>query len=152
MKNKKSDSRIIRVLSSLINVRAWFDWERLKSFTRYLVNGVKKFFVPQKTTDTETFEAAKKRLNLTDKDLLARQKGLLRVSLLMAFFAILLFIYSMYHFYYFNIKGGVLSLVVMLIAGVLAFRYNFWYFQIKERKLGCSIREWYKKSFTGDKR
>ena len=152
MKNKKSRSRIARVLTSLINVRYWIDWDRTKALTLYLVNGFKKFFVPQQTTDTETFAAAQKRLNLTDNELLARQKGLLRISILMAVFVVLLFIYAIYNFYYLNIKAGIVSLVVMLIAAVLAFRYNFWYFQIKERKLGCSVREWYKKSFTGDKR
>ena len=152
MKNKKSESRIVRVLSSVFKIRDWFDWDRMKAFTLYLVGGIKKFFVPQQTSDTETFAAAQKRLNLTDHDLLVRQKGLLRVSLLMAVFSILLFIYVIYNFYYFNLKAGIVSIVVMLIAAVLAFRYNFWYFQNKERKLGCSVREWYKKSFMGDKR
>lgn len=150
MKNKSS-SRIGRILVSLFNIRAWFDWDRMKGFTRYLMNGIKRFFVAQKPTETETFEEAKKRLKLTEKALLSRQKGLLRVSLLMVFFAFLLFCYALYHFYYVQILGGALSLVVMTIALTLAFRYHFWYFQIKERKLGCTVNEWFEQTFRRGK-
>lgn len=149
MKNK-SGSRIGRVLSHIINLRSWFDWDRMKSLTLFLWYGAKKFFVPQQGTEKESFEAAKKRLHLTDADLLVRQKGLLRVSILMVVFAFLFLLYALYHFYCHSIKGGILSLVVMLVALTLAFRYHFWYFQIKERKLGCSIHEWYK-NLMGDK-
>ena len=149
MKNK-SRSRIGRVLSHLINLRSWFDWDRMKSLTLFLWFGIKKFFVPQQGAEGESFEAAVKRLKLTDADLLVRQKGLLRISLLMVFFALLFFAYAIYLFVGHSFKGGILSLVVMSIALTLAFRYNFWYFQIKKRKLGCSIHDW-SKSLMGDK-
>ena len=149
---KKSGSRIGRVLSQIFKISLWFDWPRFKSMSLFLWNGIKKFFVPQETTDTESFAAAKKRLNLTDAMLLTRKKGLLRMSILMTFFAFLFFVYAIYHFYFLNIKGGILSLVVMSIALILGFRYHFWYFQIKEQKLGCSIHEWFKQGLMGDKR
>lgn len=149
MKNK-SESRIGRVLASIFNIRSWFDWDRFKTLTLFLWNGAKKFFVLQQGTENETFEAAKKRLHLTDADLLSRQQGLLRVSIVMIVLAFLFFLYSVYHFYCHSFKGGLLSLVVMSLALTLAFRYHFWYFQIKERKLGCSFHEWYK-NLMGDK-
>ncbi len=148
---KKSHPRLTNLFLTLFNVVLWFDWERMKSLTRYLINGIKKFFVPQVSKDTESFAAAKKRLNLTDHDLLVRQKGLFRVSMLMFAFSILLFCWAIYHFIFLHILGGILSLVVMCIALVLAFRYHFWYYQIKAHKLGCSIHEWYRKGLMGDK-
>lgn len=150
MKNY-SGSRIGRLLTQIFNFRAWFDWDRLKSFTLYLLQGIKKLFVPQRPTESESFEAAQKRLNLTEQDLLKRQKGLLRVSIFMLLFAIFFFGYAIYHFIYLQLLGGILSLVVMTIALVLAFRYHFWYFQIKKRKLGCSIHEWFRQGLMGDK-
>lgn len=150
MKNK-SGSRIARVLSRIINVRSWIDWERMKSFTRYLIDGFKKFFIPQKTQKGESFETAKKRLNLTDSDIIARQTGLLRLSLLMVAVACMIFVYSIYLFASGGYLGGVVGLVVTLIAVVLAFRYHFWYFQIRERKLGCTIQEWFKQGLMGGK-
>lgn len=151
MKNK-SGSRIGRVITRIINIRSWVDWDRMKAFTRYLVNGFRKFFIPQKKGVGESFEAAQKRLKLKDSDLLARQKGLLRLSILMVTIAFLLFAYSIYLFASRGYMGGVVGLVVMFVALVLAFRYHFWYFQIKERKLGCTIQEWFKQGLMGDKK
>ena len=93
MKNK-SGSRTVRVFKRIINLRSWIDWDRMKSFTLYLVTGFKKFFVPQQHQEGESFADAKKRLNLTDKELLARQRGLLRLSILMVAAATLLFAYA----------------------------------------------------------
>ena len=149
---KKSGSRIGRLIGQIFNVRLWFDWDRMKSYSQYIATGARGVFVPQQSTKSESFEAAKKRLNLTDEDLLIRQKGLLRVSILMVICAAFVFAYSIYHLYYYSIKGGLVSLVVMFLALTLAFRYHFWYFQIKERKLGCSINEWFKQCIMGDKR
>jgi intracellular multiplication protein IcmV len=152
MKNK-SGSRIGRLISRVLNVRSWLDWDRMKSFTFYLIDGFKKFFIPQKPNgkNGESFQAAKKRLNLSDSDIMARQIGLLRLSILMILIAVLIFVYSVYLLVVGAYTGGVVALVVTLIAVVLAFRYHFWYFQIRERKLGCTIQEWFKQGLMGDK-
>lgn len=142
MKNKRR-SRVGHLLNRLFNVRFWIDWERMKSFFRYLSQAIKNLFVPQASQATESFAAAKARLNLTDADLLSRQQGLLRLSIIMSVFAVLFFAYGIYNVITGGILGSILSIVVMLIAWVLAFRYHFWYFQIKTRQLGCSVREWF---------
>lgn len=147
----KSGSRIGRVLSMIFNVRSWSDWDRMRAFTRYLVNGFKKFFIPQPAEKGESFELAKKRLKLTDAELKARQIGLFRLSIAMVAIAFLLLIYTIYLLVSGGYRGGLVSFVVMLIALVLAFRYHFWYFQIKERKLGCTIQEWLKQGLKGEK-
>ena len=147
----KKPSRILIALKSIFNFRSWLDWDRVKEFTSYLFNAFKKFFVPQRNQTGETFEAAKKRLKLTDNDLLSRQKGLLRLSILMMCLSVLVFGYSVYLFTRGGYQGGIVGLVVMLIALVLTFRYHFWYFQIKERKLGCTIQEWFNHGLRGGK-
>lgn len=149
--NSNSSSRISRLLIQLFNLRAWCDWDRMKRFTFYLVDGIKKFFVPQPMMATESFAAAMKRLNLTEEDIIARKKGLLRVAILMLLFALGLFCYAIYHLIYLNVLGFILSLVVMGISLVLAFRYHFWYFQMKEQKLGCSVHVWFRQGIMGDK-
>ncbi len=148
---KRSSSRTKNVFRRIFNVKTWGDWDRMRSFTLYLTRGFKKFFIPQKAEVRESFEAAKARLNLSDKDLIARQKGLLRLSLLMVSMAVVLFIYAIYHFFTGGYIAFILSLVVMAIALVLAFRYHFWYFQIKNRKLGCTLNEWFMQGIMGDK-
>ncbi|WP_298624139.1 type IVB secretion system protein IcmV [uncultured Legionella sp.] len=151
---KKSGTRIGRVFKGIFNIRAWSDWDRLKAFTLYLKNGFKRLFVPQKITDAksvESFDDVKSRLKLSDAELLIKQNALLRLSIFMLVFAAMVVVYVGYQFVYGSFRAGLLSLVVTLIALVLAFRYHFWYYQIKHRKLGCTIKEWYRHGLLGEK-
>lgn len=149
---RKSGSRVKHVFSNIINIQMWSDWPRMKSLTLYLTDSIKRFFVPQKKQVTETFAQAKIRLQLSDKELLARQKGLFRLSIMMLVMAFLLLCYAIYQFVFMNIMAGILSIIVMLIACVLAFRYHFWYFQMKSKTLGCTLTQWFKQGLLGDKR
>ena len=149
---KKSGSRTKLLFNRIINVRSWADWDRMKAYTVYLGKSAKNLFVPQDQIASESFAAAKARLNLSDSELLIRQKSLYRLSLLMVFIAFLVLVYAVYHLVLANFLAFFVSIVIMLIALVLAFRYHFWYFQIKEHKLGCSVREWFYQGFMGGKR
>ncbi len=147
---KKAGSRTVKAFGRIFNVRQWLDFDRMRSFTVYLANGFKKMFVPSSERgEGETFEAAKERLNLNEKDLQSRQSALFRLCLLMCGAALIIFAYAIYHLYYGSYKATIISLALMLVALALAFRYHFWYFQIKERKLGCTLKEWYKKGLMG---
>lgn len=148
---KKPGSRIVRVFTRIINVRKWFDWERMKAFTMYLVNGFKRLFVPQNPTHVESFDEAAKKLKLNETDLLLKQNALFRLSIIMLIAAFIIFGYMGYQLFYGTFKATIISLVVVLIALVLAFRYHFWYYQIKHRKLGCTIKEWYRQGLLGEK-
>ena len=150
MKNK-SNSKIATTIARIFNFSRWFDWERTKSSTLYLTDGIKKFLIPQKHTATESFKAAQKRLELTDSDIIKRQEVLLRLCILMLLFSFSMFFYTIYLLYYFQIKAFIVSFVVMMLGLTLAFRYHFWYFQMKTRKLGCSFKEWYQQALRGRK-
>lgn len=152
MKIKKS-TRLVTIFKRVFNVRAWFDFDRIKAFTSYIVAGFLKMFVPQtQTGNGESFEAAVARMNLSEDDLRAKETALYRLSIIMCIAAACIFVYAMYHLYFGTYRAVLISLVLMLIALVLAFRYHFWFFQIKERKLGCSISEWYRQGLKGEKR
>ncbi|STX29846.1 intracellular multiplication protein IcmV [Legionella beliardensis] len=153
---KKSGSRIGNLFKTIFNVRAWSDYDRIRAFTLYLGNGIKFLFVPQKKESASNealanFKEAMDAQNLTEADILARQRGLYRLSILMCVIAFGFFCYAMYHLFYGGIFAVIISLVLMLVALVLAFRYHFWYYQIRERKLGCTFREWYSQGFLGKK-
>ncbi|WP_454785659.1 type IVB secretion system protein IcmV [Legionella sp. WA2024007413] len=147
----KKQSRIGNLLRRIINVRRWFDWDRMKAFTLYLVNGFKRLFVPQKKVQGESFDDAVKHLNLTDESILSKQKSLFRLSIIMVFAALLIMGYAVFQLFYGSLKAFLVSIVVTLIALVLAFRYHFWYYQIKNRKLGCTFNEWYRKGLLGER-
>lgn len=148
---KQPKSRILNIFSRIFNVRTWLDFDRLKGFTLYLLNGLKRMFIPQPKQAKESFDEAIKRMNLSEKDLITKKQSLYRLSILMCFFAACIFVYAAYQVVFGGIKAVLLSLILICIALVLAFRYHFWYYQIKERKLGCSFYEWYKQGFWGEK-
>lgn len=150
MKNK-SGSRTKRLFNNLFRVRSWIDLDRIRAGQRYIATVCGTYLIPNKIRKTESFKAAQTRLKLTDEALLTRQKGLFRLSLIMLGMAILIFAYTLYNLFYGYYLAVLVSTVVMFLALVLAFRYHFWYFQIKHHKLGCSIYEWFSQGLMGAK-
>lgn len=148
---KPTNSRIATTFKRIFNLRLWLDYERIRSFSIYIGHGFKRMFVPQKTAPEESFENAIKRLAIDEKQLMIKQRALYRLSIIMCSAAALLLCYATYHLIYGHYKAVIISVVVTMIALVLAFRYHFWYFQIKTRQLGCSINEWYRQGLMGDK-
>jgi intracellular multiplication protein IcmV len=158
---KKLGSRIVNLFSRIIKVREWFDWARVKAITLALKDAIKSLFVLQKKTKSESesqnkpqqeFEAAVSEMKLTETDLSIKQKSLLRLALLMLSVALLIFIYGAYHLFNGSYKAAIVSLAIMMIALGLAFRYHFWYFQIKHRQLGCTFNQWYRQGLLGEKK
>ena len=154
MKNK-SESRSKRLLKRLFNVRGWVDLDRIRTGGQWIVTAAATYFIPQQAHVTESFDEAKRRLNLTDQDLAQREAGLFRLSVIMLGAALLVFCYAIYNLFYAYYLSVLLSLVVTGLALTLAFRYHFWHFQIKQHKLGCTLSEWFhswfKPSVTGAK-
>ncbi len=146
-----SKSRIGQMFTRIINVREWADVARLKSFTVYLKSMVIRLFIPQQHTVTESFAEAIAKLKLSERDLELKKNALYRLTWLMLVFAMGILCYVAYSIYYSAITAALISLVLFMVALVLAFRYHFWYFQMKKRKLGCSFSEWFKEGFLGDK-
>lgn len=143
-------SRVGNLFSQIFKIGFWFDWERMKAITVSLGRGIKHLFVPHQNIEiNETFTDATTKFELSDEVLLSKQKALYRLSMFMVLLAVLILSYAGYQLYYGSTKAFFLSLVVTLIALVLAFRYHFWYFQIKRRKLGCTFNEWYRQGLLG---
>lgn len=148
---KKSGSRVVGIFKRIINIRSWSDWDRMSAFTSYIANGFKRLFVPKKHVEGESFTNAVSRLKLSDGDLLIKQIALLRLSIVMVVFAFMILFYAGYQLFYGSLKATLISLVVTMIALILAFRYHFWYYQIKQRKLGCTFKEWFRHGLLGEK-
>lgn len=150
---KQRTSRTLEVLKRIFPIRKWSDFDRVRSFAFYMFNGIKKMFVPRpyKRGDRETFAAASKRLSLNEQEILKKQNALLRLSILMCVLSLAMIGYVIYNFYQHYYRAGIISFVLVLLALVLAFRYHFWYYQIKAKKLGCSFREWLNHGLLGEK-
>jgi intracellular multiplication protein IcmV len=150
---KKYSLKIVNIIVSIFNIRWWIDYDRIKAFTLYLVDAIKQIVIlkPQQLGSQTDFDKMVASLHLTEQALFSRQTSLYRISLWMCVVAFCLFGYTLYQLFYANYLAGLISLVLTLLSLVLAFRYHYWYFQIKEHRLGCSIRHWYQQGLWGNK-
>ncbi|MCR9192854.1 MAG: type IVB secretion system protein IcmV [Gammaproteobacteria bacterium] len=144
-------SKTRRLFLWLFNPRAWGDWERTKSTAQYFLAMIERFFVLRKKSKkyAETFDGAVAKFDLDEEALKAKALGLKRLSYSLLVMAIVLFSYTVYQLLFGSFRGVIIAGVETGLALVLAFRYHFWSFQIKKRKLGCGFKEWYKDSFKG---
>lgn len=152
---QKPASRSARFVRRFFNVRAWSDWDRSKFITQFFLNVIERFFVHKRIDTkkkTESFDSAAAKYNLDTKALTERAVGLKRLSYILCVATLFFIGYSIYQLLYGSWKGVVISCVETLVAGVLAFRYHYWYFQIEHRTLGCGIKEWFRATFIGDNR
>jgi intracellular multiplication protein IcmV len=124
---------------------AWLGLNQLASYTRVIGSTLKTTFTPEKALHTESFEEAMARLNVTESDL---QEIASRYRLYTFFFLALSVISFLAGFYYLfkygTFAGWVLATSVGMLFGANAFRFDFWCFQIKHRKLGCTFDEWWR--------
>lgn len=146
-----SKSRVKRLFNRYFDYKSWADWNRSRDITNYFISLFKKFFILQKKNkdDIKSFDEVMSELNLTEQDIELKIKSLRRMYRLMLSIAFIFYIYSMYHMLYGGFLAAMLSFVIMLVCVALAFRYHFWYFQIKRRKLGCSFKEWFRACLMG---
>jgi intracellular multiplication protein IcmV len=125
-------------------VTKWLDYDFLKRSTNKIMSIARSAFSPEQAERTETFEQAMERLNLTENELQQRLTEFSRLLVIYIFIAIAIFTYSVWIvFTHKNIMGFFMGFCITIFALSHAFRYHFWIYQIKHRKLGCSLREWF---------
>lgn len=132
------------IISGFSNmVKNAFGLDGLKSRTTDLKKMAKELSTPETATNEETFEEALVRLNMTEEDIHQRELYFKRLTSIFILFAILIFVYLLYLLFFkhaYFVSLGCVG-ILMIIAGQI-FRYNFWLFQMRERRLGCTFREW----------
>lgn len=133
---------IKRVLKPLVDFPTWMGYRTLVDNGKNVIQGTKDMFTPDEAKRTETFEQATMRLNLKEADLHARQTRFFGVALLWFFAAIGVLAYAIFLISQGGFKGALLTLALSFLGFVLAFRYHFWYFQVKHRVLGTNFKTW----------
>jgi intracellular multiplication protein IcmV len=128
---------------TFFNPRGWLGYDTLKTSSLGLWVILKDLFTVAEPARQETFEVALKRLNLTEEDL---KKSARFYTILTAIFVVLgsiSFLFCFYFlFYHQTLSGCMLAIATAAVFFAQAFRYHFWLFQIKHRKLGCTLEEW----------
>lgn len=126
-----------------INPKGWVGYDLIKDQTRSVWQILKGLFTPAKPERKETFKQAMQRLNVSENDLKEKEQTFLFYSYGFAILSVATFIISFFYlFQHHTIAGWLLGLAVSALLIAQAFRFNFWSFQIKHRKLGCTFEEW----------
>lgn len=104
---------------------------------------IKSVFKRSKATNPETFDEALERMSITEADLKERYLDYQKMYYLFLAVASALFLYSFYLLFTGFLFAFFLSLSVTALSAVMAFKRHFWMFQVRQRRLGCTLREWW---------
>lgn len=133
---------IKKIIKPLVDVPKWIGYRQLAKTNRLLFFFTKKFFIPEQASTQESFQAALDRLKLTEVDLVQRRKEFTRLMWIWILLFLISIAYSIHLLLENSLRGFFPCLGVMVIILTQIFRYHFWIFQIKQRRLGCNFRDW----------
>ncbi len=125
------------------NVKQWTGASYLSPVHTAAKAALKGLFIPQRAENKETFEAAIARLKLTPEQVAMREKRFRQNAYVFIMCAALAFAYAMYLLFHGHFSPALLGVAVMGLFLVQAFRFHFWAFQIKHKKLGCTFKQWW---------
>lgn len=138
-----------RLTKSLVDVPRWMGYKQLVEMSKPIAGMAKDLFIPKATKNTETFAEAMQRLNLTEVDLQQRAKEFKQLLMLWLVLFLAVFAYATYLAFQAAWYGFVPALTLSFLILIQALRQHFWLYQLKQRKLGCTLREWFYASFIG---
>lgn len=123
----------------------WLDLRSFKQFNQLLFRQLKSLFIIPQATREETFEDAMQRFGLNTEQV--NEIGLTyryyAIFFLVVACMILAFAFYLL-FHHLSFHGALLAIAVAVLSAAQAFKYDFWAFQIKVRKLGCTFKDWKK--------
>lgn len=139
-------------LSGGLNPKRWLGYDQLKEDTASVGNIARSVFKREKNTERkETFDDAVKRFNLTEEDIKKRMKTSKQLVALFLGMGGLLFAYFVYQCATGHILHSFICLVLTALILVNAFREHFNLFQMRQRRLGCTYKEWVNSLFKRSK-
>lgn len=138
--------RVRGFFSSMYDVKGWLGYESIKAGAALSVNNVKKMMdtsAIRAKQESEDFDTARERLNLSDAEIQERETGYFRNFVVFLITGTIMAMYSVYRFFTLQWYSGWIALMITISLFAFSLISNFWYFQIKNRKLGCTLKEWY---------
>jgi len=133
------------VASQFVDFRVgqWLGFDDLKSNAKVTKNSLDRLITVPKATVIESYEEAMVRFDLSQEDIDARQKEFGKLSIFFLLLSLALFSYGLFIATKGDTLGFLMVVALTLYTLTQAFRYHFWLFQLRHRKLGCTLREWW---------
>ena len=132
---------IKKVFFKLTRKGGYFFVKRGGLFIKDLIT---KFYeIPKKKSqESINFVNAVKKYQLTQSMLDKKRESLVKYSIFYLGCGVLIFFYGCYFLSQMMWYSLCLCWVISVLLFSLAFRAHFWSYQIREKKLGCSVRTW----------
>lgn len=127
------------------NVKGWTGWDAVKGNARIVKNIVEGLKSPDVSASPVqlNFDEAMKQYQWTEKDVRNR----MRMSLVMAVICVILSLFAFLWAFRMLWIGFFLSALASLALSALmlsyGFREHFLYFQLKQRRMNCTVKEWF---------
>ena len=130
--------------SHIIDTRVdrWMSWDYISETTDRIKSSVGDLMTPEKPKYKETFQEAMIRLDLTEADIQQRKKEFTRLFYMFLLIGVCIIGYAVYMASQGYFGACLISFCLACYALTLAFKWHFWLFQIRNRKLGCTLKEW----------
>lgn len=126
-----------------IRPKKWISWDFLSSNTQQNIDLVKDAFKVSQPTRKESFKQAMHRHGVSEHEL----KRLQTRYVLFSYFFLTLGLGVVFYATqalsnsYFSQFSASICLSFFIFS--MAFRYNFWAYQIRVKKLGCTFKQWW---------
>lgn len=147
----KVTGTIKKIVKPLVDVPSWMGTEWIGHHWTVIRDSFQTLFYAREVTYTEDFSQAMARLGLTEADLKKRVRDYSILFIIFLVFGIGVFLYMLYLLSELHWRGGIIAFAVAFFAFAQAFRCHFWVFQIKQRRLGCTFKDWVNGTFRGKK-
>lgn len=136
-------------VGKVFKYREWADWERTKTFTSYCQFLYRQLFKLENPDGKPTaeFQEVVQRYQLKEDDLQKQVHYLKLYSLAFALIFILIFSYGIYEILQANFFIAMVIFCISLIAISLSFRYHFYLTLIQNRRLNCTLKDWFTLTF-----
>lgn len=126
------------------NVKSWSAWNTIKENA----NVVKGFANDIKVPDAinpgvkVTFEDAMKKYGVSESDLASRMKSHFTVAIFCGLLGLAALIWTIYLLTKLMFLSSLVGIALSLLMFSYGFREHFYYYQIKQRRLNCTVKEW----------
>ena len=128
---------------TFLNPSGWIDLDYLIDQNKLIFGILKALFRKPQPAQAETFEAAMTRLELSEADVSQRASSYRKIAWFFAFFTFISFTYAFFLlFRYKTILGFLLASAMTALFAVQGYKYDFWSYQLRQRRLGATFAEW----------
>lgn len=137
------------------NMKGWASWDAIKENGRIVTGFVKDLKNPEDGTTppfAATFEEAAAKLGLSEADIQKQAKKHLWVSIGCTILGLAALAWTILLLFKVMLLSGLVALSLSALMFAYAFQENFRYFQMKQRRLNCTVSEWFSNLFSSKKR